>query len=115
MNKKDSREGGCRSADHLCDHVEKKKEKRQKDLCSHTAKGKGMVSTSSTINDKVIISVLESFINTIFYFCSHLILISWLTTKSSAHPSIKCDPFIRRERFYIIHSHSPNEGSSHSV
>lgn len=40
---------------YLCDHVEKQGE-RQKDSCSHAAKGKGMVSTSSTINDKVIIS-----------------------------------------------------------
>lgn len=54
---------------------------------SDAAKQKGVISTSSTINNKVIISGLESFINTIFHFFSRLILISWqVTAKSCAYP-----------------------------
>lgn len=54
---------------------------------SDAAKQKGVTSTSSTINNKVIISGLESFINTIFHFFSCLILISWqVTAKSCAYP-----------------------------
>lgn len=54
---------------------------------SDAAKQKGIMSTSSTINNKVIISALEVFINTILPFFSHLILISWqVTAKSCAYP-----------------------------
>lgn len=54
---------------------------------SDAAKQKGITSSSSTINNQVIISALESSINTIFHFFSHFILISWqVTAKSCAYP-----------------------------